>query len=283
MPQDTEKPTIYVGLEIAGTPSPLHRWEYCLVTWPLTQGYQPSVEQLDLRDLQIMQNPSIIARYFAFRDKTYDQTQLVLYWFENSIFTTNGTSQQKYVEISLIAYPTSAQDVGRIENELLPFAISIVNYWQPIRTWTTIATVLSSNGLTLAEITTTLLAALVIFYTSETIRQRRTNASAYQKLSEQSKQIIDTIVETEKTAKPTLQAIDYAYQDKTGLIIEKEELMRKLTELERTGTVETSIASVQDEPTRIWKIEISRRSPERKRLSRWKQIIAHAFGFGNIS
>jgi exosortase len=272
-PQDPDRQTVYVGLEIAGTPSPLHRWEYCLVTGPLIQGYQPSVEQLDLRDVQIMQNPSIIARYFVFRDKTYDQTQLVLYWFENSIFTTNGTSQQKYVEISLIAYPKTPQDVARMENELLPFATAIVNYWQPIKTWTAIAIALSSNGITLAEITLALLAAIIIFYTYKTMEQRRVNAKTYQKLSPQNKHIIDTIAETEKTTKPTLEAIAETYKIKTGLQTEKEELLQKLQETEKTGIAKNAIANIQDEPTRIWKIEMTTRSQEHKRLDRWKQII----------
>lgn len=90
-PQDPEKETIFVGLEIAQTTIPLHRWEICLITVPQEHGYQTSVEQLDLRDVQILQNPSIIARYFAFKDKSDNQTKIVLYWYENPIFTTNNT------------------------------------------------------------------------------------------------------------------------------------------------------------------------------------------------
>ena len=257
-PHDAEKETIFVGLEIGPTAKTMHPWEVCLVTLP----------QLDLRDVQIMQNPSITARYFAFRDKTLDQIQLVLYWFENSIFTTNGTSQEKYVEISLIAYPNTPQDITRMENELLPFATAIVNYWQPIKTWTAIAIALSSNGITLAEITLALLATIIIFYTCKTIEQRKINAKTYQKLSPQNKQIIDTIAETEKTTKPTLEAIADTYKIKTVLQIEKEELLQRLSETEKTGIVEGRIANVQDEPTRIWKIEMTtKKSQEHKRIS----------------
>ena len=272
-PYDAEKGTIFVGLQIGPTAKTLHQWEFCLVTWPLSQGYQPSAEQLDLRDVQIMQNPSITARYFAFRDKTLDQIQLVLYWFENSIFTTNGTSQQKYVEISLISYPNTPQDITRMENELLPFATAIVNYWQPIKTWTAITLALSINGITLAEITVALLAAIIIFYTYKTIEQRKINAKTYQKLSLQNKQIIDTIAETERTTKPTLEAIAETYKIKTGLQIEKEELLQKLSETEKTGIAKEIITNIQDEPTRIWKIEMTTRSHEHRRLDSWKQII----------
>jgi exosortase len=276
-PQDTEKATIFVGLEIAQTRAPLHEWEVCLITWAQTHGYQPSVEQLDLRDVQILQNPSIIARYFAFKNKGDNQTEVVLYWYENTIFTTNGTSQQKYVKISLIAYPSSAQDIPSLENELLPFATAIVNYWQPIKFWTAIAIALSRNSITLAEITIALLAAIIIFYTFETMKQRRANAGAYRKLSLQNKQTIDAIAETEKTRKPTLQAIANTYKRKTGLQIEEKELLQRLSETEKTGIIESAIANIQDEPIRTWKTKMTtKKSPEYKRLSVWKQIITRS-------
>jgi len=273
-PQDPAKQTIFVGLQVAQTIWPLHRWEVCLVTWPQYLGHQPYADQLDLRDVQILQNPSIIARYFAFKDKSDNQTEVVLYWYENSIFTTNGTSQQKYVEISLIAFPGTPQDVASTENELLPFATAIVNYWQPIKMWTAIAIMLSQNGITLAEITITLLAAIIVFYAFETVKQRRANTAAYQKLSSQNKQIIDAIAETEKATKPTLQAIASTYKIKTGLQIEEKDLLQKLSATEKTGIVESVVANIQDEPTRTWKIRMmTTKSREHKRLSAWKQII----------
>jgi exosortase len=271
-PQDPEKTTVFVTLEIAGTISPLHPWEYCLTTVPQTRGSQPPVEQLDIRDVQILQNPSIIARYFAFKDKSNNQTQLVLYWYENSIFTTNGTSQQKYVKISLIAYPNTPQDIPNLENELLPFATAIVNYWQPIKMWTAIAITLSRNGITLAEITIALLAAIIVFHTFETMRQRRANTRAYQKLSSQNKHIIDAIAETEKNTKPTLTAIAGTYKSKTGLQIGEKDLLEKLSETEKTGIIESAIANIQDEPTRTWKTKMTTtKSRGHKRLSVWKQ------------
>jgi exosortase/archaeosortase family protein len=272
VPLDSTRDTIYIGLEIAGTTGALHRWEYCLLTNPQIQG-PPSVEQLDLRDVQILENPVIIARYFAFKYRNDNQTQVVLYWYENAVFTANNKSQQKYVEISLIGYPSTPQGVMAIENEMLPFATAIVNYWQPIKTWTAVAMALSSNGLILTEITIALLVAVIIFHLFETVKQRRVNAEAYLKLSPQNRQIIDMIEETERTTKPTLRAIVSTYARKTGIQIEKEELLQKLSETEKTGITETSIANVQDEPTRVWKTKMTTASHGHKLLDKWKQII----------
>jgi exosortase len=276
-PQDPGKETIFVGLEIAPTTYGMHRWEVCLITVPQELGSQPQTEQLDLRDVQIMENPSIIARYFAFTDKNDNQTEVVLYWFENPVFTTNGTSQQKYVEISLIAYPSTPQEVATVENELLEFAASIVNYWQPIKMWTAIAITLSSNGIALAEVTIALLAAIIVFYVFETVRQRRANATVYQKLSLQNKHIIETIAQTEKTTKPTLRAIADTYEAKTGLQIKEKDLLQRLSDTEKTGIIESATANIHDEPTRIWKIRMTiNKNHEHKRLGTWKQRITRS-------
>ena len=94
-PQNTIEYPVYVGIEIASTQSALHAWEVCLITWPQTHGYQPKVTQIDLRDIQILQNPPITARYFAFKYIDFNTTQIVLYWYETSIFTFNNTAQQR--------------------------------------------------------------------------------------------------------------------------------------------------------------------------------------------
>jgi uncharacterized membrane protein YraQ (UPF0718 family) len=168
------------------------------------------------------------------------------------------------VEISLIAYPNTPQDVATVENELLPFATAIVNYWQPIKMWAAIGITLSNNGIILAEITIALLAAIIVFYTFETMKQRRANARVYPKLSSQNKQIIDAIAETEKTKKPTLQAIADTFRSKTGLQIEEKDLLLKLSETEKTGVIESVTANIQDEPTRAWKTKMTSKKQRTK-------------------
>ncbi|MCJ7719717.1 exosortase/archaeosortase family protein [Candidatus Bathyarchaeota archaeon] len=240
------KPTVWASIEIAPTQGSLHRWEYCLVTWPETHGYQPNVAQLDLRDVQILQNPPIIARYFAFKYLEFNQTQLVLYWFETSIFTTNNVSETKQVKISLITYPTSPDDVSASEEYLLPFATAIANYWQPMKTWSQIALLISRNGQVLAGATTTMLAAIVVFEIFQRIRTRRTNESTYVKLSTADQQLIRAVRETQGT--PTPDNIARAYQNMSGKKITTSDLVQRLNEAEKTGLVERSIINDQDQP-----------------------------------
>jgi exosortase len=242
----SDKPTVWASIEISSTKSSLHNWEGCLMTWPQTHAYQPSVAQLDLRDVQILQNPPIIARYFAFKYKEFNQTQLVLYWFETSIFTINDVSETKQVKISLITYPNSPDDVSASEEYLLPFATAIANYWQPMKTWSQIALLISKNGPVLAGATTTLLATIIVFETLQKIRAKRSNKNTYGKLSIMDQQIVSAVGGTPGT--PTPDNIATTYQNLVHREITTNDLIQKLNEVEKTGLVERSIINDQDQP-----------------------------------
>jgi len=121
--------TTWIALQIADSVTSEHRWETCLVNFPLSQGQQATVQQLDLRDIQIQNNPPITARYFTFQYRNTNQTQVVLYWYETATFTVNGTAQMKSVMISLVMYPSSPQNIAKAENQELTTALAINNYW----------------------------------------------------------------------------------------------------------------------------------------------------------
>ena len=252
-PLNEEKDPIQVTIEIASTRSSLHRWEVCLITWPITHGYQPRVTQIELKDIQLTQNPPIISRYFVFNNTSTGQIQAVLYWYETVTFQVSTTYQQKQVKISLIAEPWDMESLPHIENQLLNIAKNITNYWQPIKTWSQITMIISQNGATLAIVTTIVLMGTLILYALETKRQKRANTNAYQKLSKPNKQIVDAIIETEKTMTPTLEAIATTYQKITGKRISKEQLLKRLTEIETTNTIKSCVANRQDEPQQTWK------------------------------
>jgi exosortase len=258
IPIDKTKAPIYIAVEIAATTSSLHSWEACLITWPLTHGYQPKVTQLDLKDIQILQNPPIIARWFAFQYTKTNQTQIVLYWYETTTFKTNTTSQQKQVKISLIAYPNAPEEVPTTENQLLPVAEAIANHWQPIKAWTQIALTISQNGPALTATTATLLATIIILYTLNNRREKDRNYKVYQKLSKATKQIVDAVSLTEKCKTPTLENIAKTHQSMISESIKKEDVLHGLLEVEKIGLTDSQIANKQDEPMQIWKTNLRR-------------------------
>jgi hypothetical protein len=253
IPADENKTMIWIGLEIASTISSLHRWETCLVTWPQTQGFQSRVTQLDLKDKQILDNPPVIARYFAFQNLQDNQIQLVLYWYETSLFTINDATEQKQVEVSLITFPETPESVPNIENEILPVAEAIANYWQPIKTWAQVSMFISQNGLNVALTTTVLLAATVTAYSYERKRQEKTQVDGYKKLATGDQQLVDTIRRVQKVTFATVDRIKDAYQKTTNTESSIEQLEQKLTDLGKIGIVKNMTSSNSDEPIKTWK------------------------------
>jgi len=259
-PLDSTKYPIFIGIEIASARSSLHHWEDCLLydAYWQTLGHQPPVKQIDLKDIQILQNPPITARYFAFQYVKSNNTQAVLYWYGTSIFTINNTAQQENVKISIVVYPKNSSDIPAVEEQLLSFAKEIVNYWQPLKAWSLLALILSQYGDRLTMAVSSLLAIPVIFTAYEKRNEKLKNSILYQKLSLMNKQIIDTIQLTEKTATPTFQNIYSKYiQNITGNVT-KEKILNTLVEAEKTGLVSDQIANCQDEPVQVWKANINR-------------------------
>jgi len=255
MPLDNTKEPIWVTVEIGMGTSKLHNWEACLISWPIIEGQAALVKKLEVKDIQIQQNPPIIARYFAFQWVETNQTEVVLYWFETANFMTNDTAQQKQLKMSLITYPETTQNITKAE-DLLPFATAITKHWEPIKTWTKTSVLLSQNAGYLAAIIAASLVPTAVLYALEKRKQRKENAIAYQKLSKPNRQIINTVLETQKTTTPTLSAIAATYKSKTGRTIEKEELWSRILEAEKTGIIKSYIASNQDEPIQAWKAQM---------------------------
>jgi len=255
LPTDETKETIWVSVEIGSSNAKLHRWEVCLISWQIRHERPALVTQLDFKDVQIQENPPIIARYFAFQWIKTNQTQVVLYWFQTSLFKTNSTvAQEKQVKISLITYPNSPQNITKPE-DLLTIATAIVQYWQPLKTWSQIAILLSQNGSTLAALTSLSLAPLILIYAIGKRKQIKENTNAYRKLSEENRSIIDAVHKTKK--KPTAKNIAATYEKLRNKPVETEELLEKLRQAEETGLIKKHIINIYDEPFLGWKTQLS--------------------------
>jgi len=256
LPTNSSQNTIWATIEIATAKASLHSWEYCLITYPPTHGWQASVTQLDLRDVQLLQNPPLIARYFAFQYKNNNITQVVLYWYETSTFTTNTTTQQKHVKLSVIAYPYETESIQQTEDELLRFGIAIANHWQPMKTWAEIALLISKNGNYLLLIPTTLLMITILFQAFSHIKTKQTNLKAYQKLPEKDKKILQAVKEANKNHKGTTQEIASTYKKLNGEKIKLDAFHETLGNLEEIGLTKQTITNENDQPILKWKTNI---------------------------
>ncbi len=248
--------SVWIAVEIAQNTISLHRWETCLVGTPIDQGYAPYVTQLELYDLQIQDNPPIIGRYFAFQDHTTNQTQVVLYWFETATFTINGTSQQKHVKISVISYPESPKDLSEAENQLLPFALTINDYWQPIKAWSVIALVISQNGMALTVTASALLIAIIFYRILFDQQKKRSLLIFYNKLPESDQFLLQAVSNTTKLHKSTTSTVAIEYQKLSKFSIPQFELIQKLDEFARIGLIKKALISQNDSPALRWKTTI---------------------------
>jgi exosortase len=255
-PTNESAETIFISFEVASSTSLLHRWETCLVNYPLQQGWKPKVTQIELSDIEISTNPPILGRFFAFQNNPDENNQAVLYWYESSVFTLNSTSQQKYVKLSLITYPESTEQLPEIKNQMISVAKAIVTHWEPIKVWSSITFFISQNGATLSAATSIILVLILFFNKIEDSKQRHSNQKIYKKLSAENQQLVDVIQQAEYNNKLTLNAIKEAYQKATGEELDEVQLQKKLQDLEKTGLIENQIATNEDVPVSVWKAQM---------------------------
>jgi exosortase len=247
---------INVQLSIASSMSFLHGWYYCKITQPQLEGLEPTVSQIDFESIPLTQNPQPIGQYFVFQDTYTGELWAVLYWFTSANFVvTNSTTttQQKQIEISLIAYPSSIDEARSetLKNQLVTLATTIENYWQPLQTWSETTLLISQNGITLSTATSAALVATLIYYTAETRRRRKTNLKAASKLTSLSTEIVRAVQKTKKPA--TLENLASTLQKNTGQTIASEQLEQRLGELESAGIIKSQIYSQNDMPVQTWK------------------------------
>jgi len=254
-PQNESLGLVWLALEVATSTSYLHGWQTCLLSWPVNQGLAPKVTQLDARDITILQNPPITARFFAYNSTTDSQTWVVLYWYETSVFNVNNSSQQQHVEISLIS---QTENFSASEQQLQPLALAIADYWQPIKTWDFAALFLSKNSITLAETTTILLVATLMISIYKTRERKKVNKVASQKLSKQNQQLIESIQKVEKPSNANLNRIREIYEQTMGKAFSNEYLQKDLLGLEKTGLVSRRIINVNDSPVQAWQAEMGK-------------------------
>ena len=254
VPLEEGEDWVFVVVEVASTRSSLHSWEVCLITWPLSHGYQPSVTQLELKDVKLLENPPITARYFAFQYVKTKAIQLVLYWYETAVFTVDQTFQQKHVKISLVAYPDSLEEVPEVERRMVQMAEAIVGYWQPVKTWSPVVLAVAENG----QILTAVLATLVLFVlgvqkTLE-LREKTLNLRLYNKIAlEEDRQLIGAVCEADRAEIPTGKTILMHYQKLLGRQVEPKTLMEKLNHAEKAGLIERDVVGVEDKPLLVWR------------------------------
>jgi exosortase/archaeosortase family protein len=254
IPDDRSEDTIWVLIEIASIRTSLHRTEACLVK---SYAAGERVEELALRDYQLVDNPPTVGRFCVFHYTRSQTNQTVIYWIQTSPFSINSTIVERYVKISLVAYPASLDQITDSEKRLLSFAESVTDYWRPISQWSQVALVVSKSRYVLLALPFSLSVGAVLFSFFQTLRDKKADERAYQKLPQLHKQIVDAISHTQRSSKPTFTNIRSTLSKISGRTIESKELHELLLAVEKNEVVKSGFVSVDDYPYKIWKTGVS--------------------------
>jgi len=252
--QNISNPTVYVLVGVASSITNLHSWEVCLVTWQQAQGNWPLVNVLESRDIQILQNPSITARYFVFESPD-NYTQVTLYWYQKALFKTGLTIEPRYARISLIILTKNPKAPPELEQKLLGVGQTIASYWEPLKSQSFVSIGIPTMQLLLAS---TILSAIIIQTTqyAREWRRKTTNLKIFEKLgSLKEKQLYQIIKELrQETKETTTLSIASALKKATGKGVKPNELIDRLSNWEKHGIIKADIINILDQPRLVWKL-----------------------------
>ena len=150
-------------------------------------------------------------------------------------------------------YPQSPSEVPQAENVLLEVAKEVNDYWQPIKTWTTISLTMSQNGLTLFAVSITLLFALLIYKEFLNLKGKSSSLKLYGKLPKQNQMIVKAVANAQKKGNPTTEGIANELEKLTNAKIDRASFYEDLQHVENDGLIEKVLTNREDRASIFWR------------------------------
>jgi len=250
---DGNKPTFWIGLEVGPTMNCLHPWEICLIDYPKELGGPQNYEKIELKEISLFENPPIKGTYFVFLDKRSNIYQSVLYWRWSASFQTDEGFKEKYWKISLIERDRDINNLSSAKERLLPIALTLINYWNPISEWSGVTLHIAKNGEILNAILSLFIIITFLYYEYTKRQIRRVAKYIYNNISnttdksilEYVKKINDDFINNK---------ISVNIEEYLNYLIEINKFHDSLENAEKIGLVSKSIVNIEDEPYLVWKI-----------------------------
>ena len=247
-------PTVWVGLELSPVKGNLHSWEVCLISWPERYGAGPRVDKVALRDIHLIENPPLSARYFSFVQKDSNTTQVILYWYTQSVFQTEKGPIKMWSKISVIEYAEKPEYYGIAEKDILPVAQAIADYWYPISTWSGIGLGIAENVPILIGITTLVIVTVTLYDTYLIIDGKKKSRELYNNIEDyEDRAILSALKSTEKSYMKKTEIVE-KYKDKTRNEIDLDTLNDKLKKAEELGIIKVFVLNEDDRPYVSYKL-----------------------------
>jgi hypothetical protein len=255
LPFNMSEEVVYAVVGVSGSISNLHNWEVCFVSMQTAQGQQPMVEVRDSRDIQLLQDPPLIAKYFVF-DSIDNYTQVTLYWYEKATFKTGLSVEQKYVRISLIVLTQNSENYPQFEEELLAIGQIIATTWEPLKTSALISLgVPAQQALLIVSI-----AFLAVTVTTQYLSEKRKTSNNMKLFnnfaSPKEKLVLQTVLDLVKEKKnmKTRDIVENVRKKRGGRSMSFKKILNTLNVLEEYGLIRRTVVSVGNTPVLVWKV-----------------------------
>jgi exosortase len=253
-PTNISKPVVYALVGVSSSISNLHNWEVCFVTMETAQGQSPLVNVYDQRDIQLLQDPPLIAKYIVF-DSPDNYTQVTLYWYEKATFKSGLTVEQKYVRISLIILTQNSANYKQFEQDLLPIGQNIAAVWKPLETQALISLGVPAQQALLAVSVAFLGITITTHYFSEQ-RKASNNSKLFNNFaSPKEKRLLQTISELAKKKKNITTNDILEKRPKRGRgAISTKQVLHILNVLDEYGLIKRKLVYIENNPVLVWRI-----------------------------
>ena len=254
-PLNVSVPFFYVDIGVANTMDKLHNWEVCLISYEIAQDEAPLVTVLDIRDIELLQNPPLTAEFLSFINPDQNNyTQITLYWYEAAPFKIGATVEQEDVRVSLIILTQNSTAYSELEDYLAKVALPIANAWEPLKNES-----IMSLGIPVEQILLGISIAFLIILTvtqymaqSKKYRNNRKIFNLY--ATKKEKIVVDTIEKLKKEKKNLLTTdIIEALQKRVGKPVNSKLVLKILKTLETSGFIRQTIIIDEDTPMQRWR------------------------------
>jgi len=253
-PANRSKPLVYVSIGVASSINNLHNWEVCLASMQIAQGQNSLAEVLDSREIQLLKDVPLIARYFTFISPD-NYTQVALYWYEKATVNTGITVEKKYVRINLLILTQTSAGYREHQDELLTLGQLVAAYWEPLKIQSIISLGVPAQQFLLVASVAFVAFTKVTQYSDEW-RKKNNNMRLFKRLgTKEEKAVLQTVSELAKEKKHVSTAeISKALQNNQEQSAEPDFLNRMLARFEEYGFIRKDVITIGGKPALVWKV-----------------------------
>jgi len=251
--QNSSSLPVYVIVGVSTSLSNLHNWEVSWIAYRVAQGQPPLVTSLESMDIQLTENPRIIARWLVFQHPS-NYTYIALYWYQQALFNTGLTVESRYIRINLLVLTKNPNDATQYKEKLISMGQSVVAYWEPLRVQSLVSIAIPTQQILLGS---TVFAAIFIQTSQYALEQKKkkTNLRIFERIAPQNEKLLyKTIKElSQKTKETTTQNIASALEKAVDNAVKPNEIVDMINNLEKQGLIKADIINMQDQPKLVWK------------------------------